>query len=217
MAFDPPAISKTNRKIFIILKFQEIEIPYSFKIYLCITIKAPFKPPPLLKPDIHISSSSYTDHMRHLWLSRAHTDIVLIVGSIGFPAHRYVLAATSRAFFTGFTNGQRIRSSCIPMYQKCPAKGQTVVTLSKLVTPAAMQQCLQFAYTGTVDRSALNLRCCLQNIPFVAPDPPDENYENFLKRRLQDICLDQCLFADVIFELDDGACAAHKSMLTALL
>ncbi|KAJ8965856.1 hypothetical protein NQ317_017399 [Molorchus minor] len=37
-------------------------------------------------------------------------------------------------------------------------EGQTVVTLSKLVTPAAMQQCLQFAYTGTVDRSALNLR-----------------------------------------------------------
>ncbi|KAJ4449672.1 hypothetical protein ANN_01076 [Periplaneta americana] len=28
---------------------------------------------------------------------------------------------------------------------------QTVVTLSKLVTPQAMQQCLQFLYTGTID------------------------------------------------------------------
>lgn len=125
-------------------------------------------------------------------------------------------------------------------------EGQTVVTLSKLVTPSAMQQCLQFAYTGTVDRSALNLEVLMQlyqykvksgyfqetreaaeflelpqllvlltKHPFVAPDPPDENYENFLKRRLQDICLDQGLFADVIFELDDGVCTAHKSMLAA--
>lgn len=37
-------------------------------------------------------------------------------------------------------------------------EGQTIVTLSKLVTPAAVRQCLQFAYTGTVDRSALNLQ-----------------------------------------------------------
>lgn len=51
--------------------------------------------------------------------------------------------------------------------------------------------------------------------PFVAPDPPDEDYENFIKRRLQDICLEQGLFADVIFELDDGACTAHKGMMAA--
>lgn len=51
--------------------------------------------------------------------------------------------------------------------------------------------------------------------PFVAPDPPDENHENFLKRRLQDVCLDQGIFVDVIFELDDGACAAHKALLAA--
>lgn len=43
-------------------------------------------------------------------------------------------------------------------------EGQTVVTLSKLVTPAAMRQCLQFAYTGCVDRSALNLRVSDLNI-----------------------------------------------------
>ena len=28
---------------------------------------------------------------------------------------------------------------------------QTVITLSKLVTPQAMQQCLHFIYTGTID------------------------------------------------------------------
>ncbi|KAJ8928030.1 hypothetical protein NQ314_019441 [Rhamnusium bicolor] len=232
---------------------------------------APFKPPPPLKPDIHISSSSYTEHMRHLWLSRAHTDIVLVVGSMGFPAHRFILAATSRAFCRLLTADLMARSTsdssmvsslgdfadeteCLvraeqktckrrascqalptareldhPAFQcirNVQPEGQTVVTLSKLVSPSAMQQCLQFAYTGTVDRSALNLRLpnflelpqllvLLTKHPFVAPDPPDENYDNFLKRRLQDICLDQGLFADVIFELDDGACAAHKSMLAA--
>lgn len=41
------------------------------------------------------------------------------------------------------------------------------------------------------------------------------NYETFLKNRIGDICLGQGLFADVIFELDDGACAAHKPMLAA--
>ncbi|KAJ8941215.1 hypothetical protein NQ318_015647 [Aromia moschata] len=220
-------------------------------------LQAPFKPPPPLKPDIHISPSSYTEHMRHLWLSRAHTDIVLVVGSMGFPAHRlYWLPVAGR--FIDFADETEClvraeqktckrRASCQalptareldhPAFQcirNVQPEGQTVVTLSKLVTPSAMQQCLQFAYTGTVDRSALNLRVdftetceaaeflelpqllvLLTKHPFVAPDPPDENYENFLKRRLQDICLDQGLFADVIFELDDGACAAHKSMLAA--
>lgn len=52
--------------------------------------------------------------------------------------------------------------------------------------------------------------------PFVAPDPSeDDDYHDFLKRRLRDICLDQGLFADVIFEVDDGACTAHKALLTA--
>lgn len=116
---------------------------------------------------------------------------------------------------------------CIRVVQP---EGQTVVTLSKLVTPGAMQQCLQFAYTGTVDRSALNLQetceaaeflelpqllVLLTRHPFVAPDPPDEIYETFFKKRLQDVCLEQGLFADVVFELDDGACAAHKPMLAA--
>lgn len=42
-----------------------------------------------------------------------------------------------------------------------------------------------------------------------------ENHEMYLRRKLQDVCLDQSLFADIVFELDDGACAAHKAMLSA--
>lgn len=52
--------------------------------------------------------------------------------------------------------------------------------------------------------------------PFVAPDPPeDEIFDDVLKRRLRDVCLEQGLFADVVFEVDDGTCTAHKAMLTA--
>lgn len=37
----------------------------------------------------------------------------------------------------------------------------TVVTLSKLITPQAMQQCLQFIYTGSLDKRYhdLQVRC----------------------------------------------------------
>lgn len=42
-----------------------------------------------------------------------------------------------------------------------------------------------------------------------------DNHEVYIQRKLQNVCLDQSLFADIVFELDDGACAAHKSMLSA--
>jgi len=35
---------------------------------------------------------------------------------------------------------------------------QTIVTLSKLVTAKAMQQCLMFIYTGTIDKEYLELQ-----------------------------------------------------------
>lgn len=42
-----------------------------------------------------------------------------------------------------------------------------------------------------------------------------ENYSKAFRRRLEELCLEQGLFADVIFELDDGAYPAHKPMLMA--
>ena len=35
---------------------------------------------------------------------------------------------------------------------------QTIVTLTKLITPQALQQCLQFIYTGTIEREFHNLQ-----------------------------------------------------------
>lgn len=62
-------------------------------------LQAPFKPPPPMKPEVLIIAGAFADHMQQLYINRAHTDVVLVVGSVGFPAHRFVLAAVSRAFY----------------------------------------------------------------------------------------------------------------------
>lgn len=35
---------------------------------------------------------------------------------------------------------------------------QTIVTLSKMITPKALQQCLMFIYTGTIDKEYMELQ-----------------------------------------------------------
>ncbi|XP_036149562.1 rho-related BTB domain-containing protein 1 isoform X3 [Monomorium pharaonis] len=149
----------------------------------------------------------------------------------------------------------------------------TVITLSKLITPQAMQQCLQFIYTGSLDKRYHDLqvrwigRNCrkkkgtFENVrrrplfltaaevmrtapigllleirqaaeflelpqllmvlgsiqtreQFVNSDL-NNRYKQVVRQRLEDICLEQGLFADVTFELDDGSVPAHKAILTA--
>ncbi|XP_018342003.1 PREDICTED: rho-related BTB domain-containing protein 2 isoform X4 [Trachymyrmex septentrionalis] len=43
----------------------------------------------------------------------------------------------------------------------------------------------------------------------------NNRYKQVVRQRLEDICLEQGLFADVMFELDDGSVPAHKAILTA--
>ncbi|XP_025271061.1 rho-related BTB domain-containing protein 1 isoform X2 [Camponotus floridanus] len=117
----------------------------------------------------------------------------------------------------------------------------TVVTLSKLITPQAMQQCLQFIYTGCLDKRYHDLQTApigllleirqaaeFLELPqllmvlgsiqtreqFVNSDL-NNRYKQVVRQRLEDICLEQGLFADVMFELDDGSVPAHKAILTA--
>lgn len=63
-----------------------------------------------------------------------------------------------RASCQALPTGRELDHPAFQCIRNVQPEGQTVVTLSKLVTPGAMQQCLQFAYTGTIDRSALNLQ-----------------------------------------------------------
>ncbi|XP_011336691.1 rho-related BTB domain-containing protein 1 isoform X3 [Ooceraea biroi] len=117
----------------------------------------------------------------------------------------------------------------------------TVVTLSKLITPQAMQQCLQFIYTGSLDKRYHDLQTApigllleirqaaeFLELPqllmvlgsiqtreqFVNSDL-NNRWKQVIRQRLEDICLEQGLFADVMFELDDGSVPAHKAILTA--
>ncbi|XP_012345204.1 rho-related BTB domain-containing protein 1 isoform X1 [Apis florea] len=116
----------------------------------------------------------------------------------------------------------------------------TVVTLSKLITPQAMQQCLQFIYTGSLDKRYHDLQTApiglLLEIRQAAEflelpqllmvlgtlqtrdqfnNDLNNRYKQVVRQRLEDICLEQGLFADVTFELDDGSVPAHKAILTA--
>ncbi|XP_076395314.1 rho-related BTB domain containing isoform X1 [Megachile rotundata] len=116
----------------------------------------------------------------------------------------------------------------------------TMVTLSKLITPQAMQQCLQFIYTGSLDKRYHDLQTApigllleirqaaeflelpqllmvLGSIQTRDQFNSDLNYryKQVVRQRLEDICLEQGLFADVVFELDDGSVPAHKAILTA--
>ncbi|XP_043247798.1 rho-related BTB domain-containing protein 1 isoform X1 [Colletes gigas] len=116
----------------------------------------------------------------------------------------------------------------------------TVVTLSKLITPQAMQQCLQFIYTGSLDKryhdlqtapigllleirqaaeflELLQLLMVLGSLQTRDQFNSDLNYryKQVVRQRLENICLEQGLFADVVFDLDDGSVPAHKAILTA--
>ncbi|XP_046822146.1 rho-related BTB domain-containing protein 1 isoform X2 [Vespa crabro] len=109
----------------------------------------------------------------------------------------------------------------------------TVVTLSKLITPQAMQQCLQFIYTGSLDKRYHDLQEIRQAAEFLelpqllmvlgtiqtreqfANSDLNNRYKQVVRQRLEDICLEQGLFADVVFELDDGSMPAHRAILTA--
>ncbi|XP_029675696.1 rho-related BTB domain-containing protein 1 isoform X3 [Formica exsecta] len=117
----------------------------------------------------------------------------------------------------------------------------TVVTLSKLITPQAMQQCLQFIYTGSLDKRYHDLQTApigllleirqaaeflelpqllmvlgsIQTREQFVNNDLNNRYKQVVRQRLEDICLEQGLFADVMFELDDGSVPAHKAILTA--
>ncbi|XP_051158151.1 rho-related BTB domain-containing protein 1 isoform X1 [Leptopilina boulardi] len=118
----------------------------------------------------------------------------------------------------------------------------TIITLSKLVTPHCMKQCLQFIYTGSLDKiyhdlqtapfgllleirqaaEFLELHQLLMVInsiqtreqQFITNDLNNQ-YKQVVRQRLENLCLEQGLFADVVFDLDDGSMSAHRAILAA--
>ncbi|XP_058802582.1 rho-related BTB domain-containing protein 1 isoform X2 [Phymastichus coffea] len=108
-----------------------------------------------------------------------------------------------------------------------------VVTLSKLITSQAMQQCLQFIYTGNLDKRYHDLKEVRQAAEFLEipqllmvlnnmqsreqymNSDMNNQFKQIVRQRLETLCLEQGLFADVVFDLDDGSLPAHRAILTA--
>ncbi|OXU26125.1 hypothetical protein TSAR_007468 [Trichomalopsis sarcophagae] len=117
----------------------------------------------------------------------------------------------------------------------------TVVTLSKLITSQAMQQCLQFIYTGNLDKRYHDLKTApigllleirqaaeflelpqllmvlnnMQSREQYMNSDLNNQFKQIVRQRLETLCLEQGLFADVVFDLDDGSLSAHRAILTA--
>ncbi|KAK2710218.1 rho-related BTB domain-containing protein 1-like isoform X2 [Artemia franciscana] len=108
---------------------------------------------------------------------------------------------------------------------------QTIITMTSLVPPGAMKQCLRFLYTGQIDVSLCpieevktvaeylelhELHQYLTNIQtkedFLNRDVK-KTFRQVLKRRLHDVCLDRGLFTDIKFQLEDGEVSAHRPLL----
>ncbi|KAL0277501.1 UNVERIFIED_CONTAM: hypothetical protein PYX00_004753 [Menopon gallinae] len=135
-------------------------------------------------------------------------------------------------------NHPAFESMCVKQCEGLDHRGQTslqtVITMTKLVTPQALKHCLQFIYTGTIStRNQAELQEIRQAAEFL--DFPElrvfvsnilsreefentelhQRYRQAVRHRLNELCVQQGLFADVMFQLDDGTFPAHRSILMA--
>ncbi|XP_030244043.1 rho-related BTB domain-containing protein 1 isoform X2 [Drosophila navojoa] len=108
---------------------------------------------------------------------------------------------------------------------------QTIVTLSKVISPQALHQCLRFIYTGTIDKECSNLQeireaadllelpqltMLLSKPQSVMESPSDEPNPHIclrIKESMERHCIGDGCFTDVTFELDDGLMKAHRAVL----
>ena len=61
--------------------------------------QAPFRPPKPPPPEVAIITGNHSKDMRSMLNSQFYTDLVLIVGSIRFQVHRFMVAAGSKTFY----------------------------------------------------------------------------------------------------------------------
>ncbi|KAK7582686.1 hypothetical protein V9T40_014131 [Parthenolecanium corni] len=115
----------------------------------------------------------------------------------------------------------------------CDSSIRTTVTLSEKISPMAMTESLRFLYTCTIDpnfKSFQELKEVAQllelnELSFYIDNfkGKDEFVNSELKQRVQmdfrdrltKICVDDNAFTDIIFQLEDGAFAAHRALLSA--
>lgn len=61
-------------------------------------LQAPFRPPKPPPPEVTVITGAHTKDMLNMFNSQCYTDLVLIVGTIRFSVHRFMLASSSNAF-----------------------------------------------------------------------------------------------------------------------
>uniref|UniRef100_T1JMP0 BTB domain-containing protein n=1 Tax=Strigamia maritima TaxID=126957 RepID=T1JMP0_STRMM len=58
-------------------------------------VQLPFCPPKPPSPDIAVPNSMFDEDLYNLLQTQCHTDVIFTVGSVGFPAHKFLLSAAS--------------------------------------------------------------------------------------------------------------------------
>ncbi|CAG9569488.1 unnamed protein product [Danaus chrysippus] len=112
--------------------------------------------------------------------------------------------------------------------QHASSQTQTIVTMSKLISQNVMQEIINFVYTGVIDSGAFKqqeIRQAAELLGFheltkLSQFILDQHllmdktfmhqFHTPLPQRMRDMCVEQNLFADVTFDLDDGIHLAHR-------
>lgn len=65
-------------------------------------LQIPYCPPKPASVPVHVMTSVYDEHISWLYFQSVYTDVVFIVGNVGFSAHKIILSAVSPAFYRFF-------------------------------------------------------------------------------------------------------------------
>lgn len=61
-------------------------------------LQAPFRPPKPLPPEVTVIAGTHQKDMLNMYNAHCYTDLILVVGAIRFPVHRFMLSAGSPVF-----------------------------------------------------------------------------------------------------------------------
>ncbi|KNC28564.1 hypothetical protein FF38_05702 [Lucilia cuprina] len=61
-------------------------------------LQAPFRPPKPPPPEMTVVVGNFRQDMYNMFLAQNYTDLILVVGTIKFPVHKFMLAAASNVF-----------------------------------------------------------------------------------------------------------------------
>lgn len=62
-------------------------------------LQAPFRPPKPAAPEVSVFNGTYIKDMQNMLQVQRYTDVILIVGTFQFMAHKFMLVAGSTAFY----------------------------------------------------------------------------------------------------------------------